>query len=74
MNHRYQVVGSHPINVASGYYVCGEVATLTPDEATTLQRAGAVTPIEDPPASVGGPRSRAEARAADAVVESEAKE
>lgn len=53
----YRVVGSHPINVASGYYVCGEVAVLTPDEATYLQRAGAVTPIEEPPASAGDPDS-----------------
>lgn len=55
---RYRVVGSQPINVCSGYYVKGEIATLTEDEARNLQRAGAVEPIGDVPASAARPRSR----------------
>lgn len=58
MNDRYLVVGSHAINVTAGYFLPGTVATLTVDEAVNLQRAGAVTPLEDVPASAARPRSR----------------
>jgi hypothetical protein len=57
----YTVTGSHAINVAAGRFEHGERATLTPAEAQFLQRAGAVSPIEEVPTSVGRPRSRAEA-------------
>jgi hypothetical protein len=71
MKTRYRVVGSQPINVASGYYVCGDLAVLTPDEAVHLQRAGAVTPHEDAPASAGRSHSRNDGRAASTPAEGE---
>jgi len=68
---RYRVVGSQPINVAAGYFVKGEVAELSPDEARLLQCAGAVDPIEDAPASAGRSHSRTTAKGLPSTPESE---
>jgi hypothetical protein len=61
MSARFVVSGTQAIEVAAGRYVPGEIVTLTPHESSFLQRAGAVSPLEEGPASAGLPHSRATA-------------